>query len=274
MFKPLSPLPKVLSQAPASPQPSQSPKTPLPEFLSSASIWMYSTLGMVIILIAFAVYTQNKLKKLQKKIKFEQFKHNEIKKKLKLALVTIKKLETNPDLVHSREFNLDYLRMRMDEEVFHAAIVNRIKIRIKDVISTALRPNTSNQTVGVASTSGRQINETFDVTYETMGNGVRIERVLFRIQVKLVKLPTQSTNATIAQIIECIEKYLGPEEGREGWQPTIHGRIVVIQWDQKAKPTPLLVLETREGGNVTMRNPSKNATTKKKKRQRAKSKSS
>ena len=274
MFNPLSPLPKVLSQVPASPQPSQSPKTPLPEFLSSASIWMYSTLGMVIVLIAFAVYTQNQLKKLKKKLKFEQFKHNEVKKKLKLALVTIKKLETNPDLVHSREFNLDYLRMRMDEEVFHAAIVNRIKIRIKDVISTALRPNTSHQTVGVASTSGRQIDETFDVTYETMGNGVKIERVLFRIQVKLVKLPTQSTNATIAQIIECIEKYLGPEEGREGWQPTIHGRIVVIQWDQKAKPTPLLVLETREGGNVTMRNPSKNPTTKKKKRQRAKSKSS
>lgn len=254
----------ILAQTSSSPQKTESQSSFLPGFISSASISVYSSVGLLILLVAFGLYSQNKIKKLNKALRFAKFKHKELQKKLKLALVTIKKLETNPDLVHSREFNLDYLRMRMDEDVFHFAIVNRIKVRIKDVISTALRPNTAQHTVGVATTSARQVDETFDVTYETEGQGVRIERVLFRIQIKLVKLPTQSTNATITQIIECVEKFLGPEDGRENWQPTIHGRIVIVHWDQKAKPTPLLVLATREGGNVTMRDPRKQGVIKQK----------
>lgn len=245
----------VLVQTPPNTQPSFLEKLPFGDLLNSPSIWMYTCGGLLLITIAIFAYTQSQIKKLQKSLRFEKFKSQELQKKIKLALVTIKKMETNPDLVHSREFNLDYLRMRMDEEVFHFAIVNRIKISIKDIISSALRPNTANQTVGIASTSGRQVDETFDVTYETSSEGVRIQRVLFRIQIKLVKLPTQSTSATIAQVIECVDKFLGPEEGRENWQPIIQGRIVIVHWDQKAKPTPLLVLETREGGNVTMRDP-------------------
>ena len=271
MFSHLLTSSTILAQTSSSPQKTESAKSFLPESLSSTPIGVYSSVSLLITLVVLGIYSQKQIKKLKKAVRFEQFKHKEIQKKLKLALVTIKKLETNPDLVHSREFNLDYLRMRMDEDVFHFAIVNRIKVRIKDVISTALRPNTAQQTVGVASTSARQVDETFDVTYETEGQGVRIERVLFRIQVKLVKLPTQSTNATIAQIIDCVEKFLGPEEGRENWQPTIHGRIVIIQWDQKAKPTPLLVLETREGGNVTMRDPRQQSSSKQKKKSGKKS---
>jgi len=162
-------------------------------------------------------------------------------------------METNPDLVHSREFNLDYLRLRMDEEVFHFAIVNQIKIKVKDLISVALRPGSAPVAVGIAAT-GRQVDETFDVVYDTESEGKRVKRVLFRIQIKLMKLPTQSTSATISQIIDCIETFLSPSEDHETWQPTIQGRIVTIRWDQKAKPTPLLVLEqTSEGVNVTLK---------------------
>ena len=162
-------------------------------------------------------------------------------------------METNPDLIHSREFNLDYLRLRMDEEVFHYAIVNQIKIRVKQLISVALRPNTSQHQVGIAAT-GRQVDETFDVTYETEARGKRVKRILFRIQVKMTKLPTQSTSSTINQIIDCIEKFLSPNADHENWQPAIQGRVVLMEWDQKAKPTPLLVLEqSGDGGNVSFR---------------------
>ena len=69
-----------------------------------------------------------------------------------------------------------------------------------------------------------------------------------------MKLPTQTTSATISQIIGCIEKYLSPVEGNDTWQPTIQGRIAHMHWDQKAKPTPLLVLQqSNEGVNVTFR---------------------
>lgn len=210
--------------------------------------------GLVFLLVALTVYGKLYTDKLQKKLRFEAFRNGELQKKLKLALETIRKMETNPDLINSREFNLDYLRMRMAEELFHFGIVNQVKITVKDKIAQALRPTQGQGgVVGIAAT-GRQVDETFDVNYET-GNPVkRTKRVLFRIQIRLMKLPTQATSATISQIIDCIETYLSPAEDHDTWQPTIQGRIAYMHWDQKAKPTPLLVLEqSNEGVNVSFR---------------------
>jgi hypothetical protein len=255
----------ILAQAPAkkpSPQASakktqtsQPAQVPAKSANGQPPIWMFSTIGMVVLLVGLGVYSQQQIDKLKKKVKFEDFKNKELQKKLKLAAGTITKMETNPDLIHSREFNLDYLRMRMDEEVFHFAIVNQIKVKIKQLIGVALRPNQAESgAVGIATTSGRQVDEHFDVTYETGEGAKRSKRVLFRIQIKLMKLPTQATSVTITQIIDCIETYLSPAEDHDTWQPTIQGRLVKLNWDQTAKPTPLLVLEQlSEGGNVTIR---------------------
>ncbi|MEG3843391.1 hypothetical protein [Microcoleus sp. herbarium14] len=211
---------------------------------------------LLLLLIGLAVFTKLKLDDLSKKLKFEEFRNRELQKKYKMALETMTKMEKNPDLIHSRDFNLDYLRMRMAEEVFHFAIVNQIKVKVKDKISIALRPTQGavgdkNGNAG----SGRQVDSMFDIEYETGDPAVKIEkRVLFRIQIKLMKLPTQATSATINQIIDCLETYLSPSDDHDSWQPTIQGRIVHIEWDQKAKPTPMLVLEqSNEGVNVTFR---------------------
>ncbi|HBB31271.1 MAG TPA: hypothetical protein DDZ80_21040 [Cyanobacteria bacterium UBA8803] len=245
------PIKSSLAQAPVE---SRSPISPSPLTKnSSQQPWQLTSMGLLLLLVGLAVYGKLQLDAMGKKLRFEQFKTKDLQKKLKLALNTIHKMESNPDLVHSREFNLDYLRLRMEEEVFHFAIINQIKIKVKQLISVALRPTQASQTaVGIASTAGRQVDETFDVKYETESGGKRKMRVLFRIQVKLMKLPTQATSATISQIIDCIENFLSPED--ESWQPTIQGRIVSIHWDQKAKPTPLLVLQqSSEGVNVTLR---------------------
>ncbi|MBD2629851.1 hypothetical protein [Trichormus variabilis] len=216
---------------------------------------MVASGGLLLVLIAVIVYGKILVRQYEKKVKFEKFRTRELEKKLKLALETIRKMETNPDLVHSRDFNLDYLRMRMSEEVFHFGIVNQVKLKIKDRISLALRPNQSQQgQVGIASNTGRQVDEIFDVEHETGISPNIVKRVLFRIQIRLMKLPTQATSATISQIMDCIETYLSPREDDDTWQPTIQGRIVYMHWDQKAKPTPLLVLEqSNEGVNVTFR---------------------
>ncbi len=216
---------------------------------------MFSSGGLLLALIAGIVYGKILVRNYDKKVKFEKFRTRELEKKLKLALETIRKMETNPDLVHSRDFNLDYLRMRMSEEVFHFGVVNQIKLKIKDKISLALRPGQSQQgQVGIASNAGRQVDEIFDVEYETGVSPNIVKRVLFRIQIRLMKLPTQATSTTISQIMDCIETYLSPREDDDSWQPTIQGRIVYMHWDQKAKPTPLLVLEqSNEGVNVTFR---------------------
>lgn len=216
--------------------------------------WMFATGGLLLLIVALGVFSKLSADKAAKQLKFETFKNRELQKKLKYAAETIGKMERNPDLIHSREFNLDYLRMRMEEELFHFSILNQIKIKVKEKISVALRPGQGNQgEIGIAST-GRHIDEVFDVEYEPGDLPKGTKRVLFRIQIKIFKLPTQPTSVTINQIIDCIETYLSPTGDNDTWQPTIQGRIANMHWDQKAKPTPLLVLEqTQEGSNVTFR---------------------
>ncbi|MEM8639580.1 MAG: hypothetical protein AAGG51_12305 [Cyanobacteria bacterium P01_G01_bin.54] len=250
MFSNLTPRP-VLAQEPA---PAPAPAPAAAEGGGGGLIWMGLSLLLLLIMAGGVAYGKLKIyDPLTKSLKMEKFKTQDLQKRLKLALKTIQKMEANPDLVHSREFNLDYLRLRMDEEVFHYAIVNQIKIRVKQLISIALRPDTSQHQVGIAA-GGRQVDETFDVTYETETRGKRVKRILFRTQIKLTKLPTQSTSSTINQIIDCIEKFLSPNEDHDNWQPAIQGRVVLMDWDQKAKPTPLLVLEqSADGGNVSFR---------------------
>jgi hypothetical protein len=260
MSAPMIDMIPLLAQTPAKPKPTQakpaqaqgkaqptqqaSPATDI----SSNPLWMPAAGGLLLLLLALGVFTKIRLDQMSKKLRMEEFKNRELQKKYKLAVGTITKMEKNPDLVHSREFNLDYLRMRMAEETFHFAIVNQIKVKVKDKISMALRP--THETRGV----GRQVDELFDVEYETGEGAKATKAVLFRIQIKLTKLPTQPTSVTIGQIIDCIETYLSTTEEHDTWQPTIQGRVAYIHWDQKAKPTPLLVLEqSNEGVNVTFR---------------------
>lgn len=236
------------------PQLAQAPAIPNQGSLRTSHLWMATSGILLIVLVVLSVLGNQKVKKLQKEKRFEEFKNRELKKKLKLSLQTITKMERNPDLIYSREFNLDYLRMRMEERQFHVAIVNQIKVKVKDKVSVALRSSQSSQgMVGVAST-GRKIDEIFDVEYNLSERVGGKRGVLFRIQFKLTKLPAQATSVTIKQIVECLESYMSPTTDHDTWQPTIQGRIATIHWDQKAKPTPLLVLEqSNEGVNVTFR---------------------
>ncbi|MDJ0705846.1 MAG: hypothetical protein QNJ46_21475 [Leptolyngbyaceae cyanobacterium MO_188.B28] len=218
------------------------------------NIWMMSSGILLIVLAGVSIFSSIQLEKTRKRLKFEEYKNRDLQKKVKLALGTITKMERNPDLIHSREFNLDYLRMRMDEDQFNFAIVNQLKVKVKQKISVALRPQQATQgMVGIAS-KPRQVDEMFDVEYTTSQALGAKKRVLFRIQIKLAKLPTQTTSTTINQIIDCIETFLKPDSDHSNWQPTLQGRIAYMHWDQKAKPTPLLVLEqSKDGVNVTFR---------------------
>ena len=218
------------------------------------SLWMLTSGVLFLLLIAIGIATQVQSSKLRKQLKFSEYKNKELQKRVKMALGTITKMEKNPDLIHSREFNLDYLRMRMEEELFHFQIVNQLKVKVKQQLAVALRPRQAEAgMVGIAS-KARQIDQTFDVVYKTSEALGSKTRVLFRIKITLSKLPTQSTSSTINQLIECIETFLSPEAEGGTWQPTIQGRLANMHWDQKAKPTPLLILEqSAEGLNVTLR---------------------
>ncbi|MCL1465035.1 hypothetical protein [Argonema galeatum] len=149
--------------------------------------------------------------------------------------------ESNQNLIYSREIILDYLRLRMCEEVFHFEIVEQIKVKVKDNIATALR--SLNLDIESGSTEKRQVDVTFDVEYQIGESPNYKNIVLFRIQISLMKLPIQFTYVTINQIIDCIETFLSPGDKDDVWQPTVEDRIVYMKWDKKAKPIPVLVLE-------------------------------
>ena len=238
-----SPSSLLLAQAQVEPAPA-----------APANLWMYSTGGLFAILIGLGVFSSLQNRKLQKQLKFETYKNQELQKRVKLALSTISKMERNPDLIHSRDFNLDYLRMRMAEKQFNFAIVNQLKISVKQRISEALRPQqASTGMVGIAS-KPRPINQVFDVEYVSPTDPKERKRVLFRIQICLTKVPSQATSTTVEEVVKCISTFLNPPDDESFWQPTLQGRIANMKWDQKAKPTPLLLLEqTNEGVNVTFR---------------------
>ncbi|MBX2863686.1 MAG: hypothetical protein KTR27_09025 [Leptolyngbyaceae cyanobacterium MAG.088] len=231
----------LVAQTPA---PTAQPKNP----------WMYTSIGLAVLLLVLGIFSQLQFSRVRKKLKFEAYKNKELQKRVKLALSTISKMEKNPDLVHSRDFNLDYLRMRMEEKHFHFSVVNQLKVKVKQQVTVALRPQQAQQGVVGISSKPRAVDKIFDVEYQTTQDGQKKKRVLFRIQIKLVKLPTQPTSVTVQELIDCIENFLSPERDEKFWQPTLLGRLATMHWDQKAKPTPLLVLEqTSEGVNVTFR---------------------
>jgi hypothetical protein len=199
---------------------------------------MLSSGVLLILLIALGVYSQWQHKKLTKAIKFEEYKNRELKKKIKMALKTISKMERNPDLIHSREFNLDYLRMRMEEELFHFAIVNQLKVKVKQELSAALRARPEGSgIVGIAS-KPRQVNQIFDVKYRPHDRPDAPERILFRIQIQLAKIPTQATSTTIAQIIECIENFLSPNEEKILGSPQFRAALPKCTGIKRPSPPP------------------------------------
>ncbi|KPQ36934.1 MAG: Borrelia membrane protein P13 [Phormidesmis priestleyi Ana] len=248
----LVPHPVWIAQTPVVEQPQPQPP-------AVANLWMYAFGAQLVLLIGLGTFSALQTRKLQKQLKFETYKNRELQKRIKLALSTITQMERNPDLIYSRDFNLDYLRMRMEESQFNFAIVNQLKIKVKQRLSEALRPSqASSGTVGIAS-QPRTVSQIFDVDYISPNDAKKRKRVLFRIQIELTKLPSQATSTTVAEIVKCIETFLNPPDGDGFWQPTLQGRLANMNWDQKAKPTPLLLLQqTNEGVNVTFRTKTNN----------------
>jgi hypothetical protein len=192
-----------------------------------------------------------KFQQLEDRLKLEKLKNSELIRKLKFALHTISEQERNPDLIHSREFNLDYLSMRMDEEEFRDTIMAQIKRYLRQRVAPSIMP--PKREVG-EKIGNRKVDVTFDVFFMPDHHDNSQIRVLFRIQIKLAKLPTQSAQSSINDIAIALENFMIATETTRNWQPTIQGKLAVISWDQKAKPTPLLVIEqTNEGSNVSFR---------------------
>jgi len=199
--------------------------------------------------IGATAYNYLQLRKNRHHLRIERIKNQELSKKLKLALATIDENERNPDLIHSREFNLDYLSMRMEEPQFCEVILAQMKVNLRQKVTPALMPSDDD------SGNVRKVDVVFDVAYRPEHHDNTQIRVLFRIHVKLAKIPNHGSQSILKDLAVGLENFVVASDENRNWQPTIQGRLAVISWDQMAKPTPLLVIEqTNEGANVLMRN--------------------
>lgn len=223
--------------------------------LEQSTLPLQNTFGVTLLLVLLwgaigaTAYHYWQLRQTRNHLKIEKIKTNELAKKLKLALQTIDENERNPDLIHSREFNLDYLSMRMEEPYFCEIILAQIKVNLRQKVAPALMPTEQD------SGNVRKIDVTFDVSYQPEHHDDSQIRVLFRIHVKLAKIPAHGSQSILKDLAAGLENFVIASDANRNWQPTIQGRLAIISWDQTAKPTPLLVIEqTNEGANVLMRN--------------------
>jgi len=199
--------------------------------------------------IGVNIYQFWQLRQARQQLKVERLKNHDIAKKFKLALHTIDEHEHNPDLIHSREFNLDYLSMRMEEPHFCEVILAQIKVNLRQKVTPALMP--TDEDGGQV----RKVDVTFDVSFQPEHHDDSQIRTLFRIHVKLAKIPTHGSQSILKDLATGLENFVSASDENRNWQPTIQGKLAVISWDQTAKPTPLLVIEqTNEGSNVLLRN--------------------
>jgi uncharacterized protein (DUF736 family) len=232
-----------------------SDRTDFLDTLEQTTLPLQTPVGVTVLLVlllgtlASNAYYYWKLTKKRKQFKIERLKTHELAKKLKLALKTIDENERNPDLIHSREFNLDYLSMRMEEPHFCEIILAQMKVNLRQKVTPALMPTEED------GGQVRKVDVVFDVSYQPEHHDDSQIRVLFRVHVKLPKIPANGSQSILKDLTLGLENFVIASDENRNWQPTIQGRLAVISWDQSAKPTPLLVIEqTNEGSNVLMRN--------------------
>ncbi len=215
--------------------------------LQSPCLWSNVVLGLS--LLVTGAFCKCKLTRLQALLELQAKTNQSLNEQLTQAIALTNNREQEKDLIDARNFNLDYTRMRMDEEVFHYVVMNQIKTKITEMINKAVKPQTDIQEENLENPQG--INKLFEVYYDVEApEGKWKKGVLFRIQIRLAKLPTQSTAKIINELVENIEGFLTRTNQQSLWESTIHDTDISLIWDESAKPVPLIILEQSPQNNI------------------------
>jgi len=133
--------------------------------------------------------------------------------------------------------------MSVTHGVSYDFICHQVKMKVKQFIAPALRPNTEELLTGVERVS-RQINKSFDITHEIrMPNGRVKQETLLRVQVKLTKYPNQLSSKTVNEIIDCLQVALNSSSRSQVLLATIQNQKVKVSWHQLQDSSPLLLIE-------------------------------
>jgi hypothetical protein len=204
------------------------------------SVWIICTFILLIGLLLLIAWNQRQLYRQHRRLVASLAKADQLSQELNITLKALRSLETSPDLVDAHCLCLDYIRMRMDEEVFHYTVTNQIKQKITDTINSAIRSTFPGK-------DELQVDSCFEVFHSLeVGAQQWREAVLFRLHIKLAQLPTQASSHTINQLLEAVEIFLA--YNHPNGQSFIQDIELAIAWDEQAKPIPVLVLQQKRGG--------------------------
>lgn len=214
----------------------------------NCSPWIVGAVGLGFVLLILGVVAKIKFNQKQQAIAKLQQSNHQLQEELSTARQELEASKQNPDLSSAHSILLDYVRMRMDEEVFHYVVINQIRTGITESIGASLRRTEEIPEESRSSASPNlQIDQIFDITYDIeIAEGKWSSGVLFRLDLKLNKLPTQSSSNTVNQMLECIEVFLSHSIQHPRWTSDLQGRLITLAWDEKTKLIPLLCLEQLE----------------------------
>jgi hypothetical protein len=220
-------LARLSSESTLAPSPEEAPSPP----------WLEISFGLSVLLLALVLWSQWRLFQTRRSLRRSQRRAQTLEEELQTAIPALRQRKTDPDLLGARHLSLDYLRMRLDEEVFHYTVMNQIKQKLADAINEALRSTLPGK-------DELQVNQCFEVLHALEVAHRRWQSVvLFRVQIRLAQLPTQSSSATLQQLLEAIEIFLNQDLQHPRWITLIQNLKVALAWDDHSKPIPLLSLE-------------------------------
>ncbi|WP_353671970.1 hypothetical protein [Synechocystis sp. LKSZ1] len=207
-----------------------------PRSLPETTTWMYGAGCLAGLLLFIGLLAHWRLRYLRQQWQRELHQGQKWADQYHRTLAKLQSWEQNPDLRSARHFTLAYLRMRLDEENFHYAVIHQMRQQLTRLVQQALQYPTE------PSTPTLLVDATCPIYAEVEAlNGQWQREILLRLQMQLSYLPTQSSSVTVEQIITTIITFLDDTSPSLG-EDRASSLGLHLHWDELAYPIPTLVV--------------------------------
>jgi len=209
--------------------------TPEPGILFSAN---YGLLGVILLLTS--TLTGWQWFRSWQKIKQLQREKQQQADSLTQASLTLQEHLNGPELNGAKILALDYLRMRLDEEIFRYQIIHQVQEQLTNLV-TQLVKSTLPET---PTTKQVLLDRLIEIEYDLEGlEGKWYRCTVLQIHVQLRKLPLQSSSSTVRQMVEAITLFMGHPQGQSEWKTPLQEQWLGLRWESSNHPLPLLNLQ-------------------------------
>ncbi|MGA1623494.1 MAG: hypothetical protein ACO36E_12325 [Synechocystis sp.] len=183
--------------------------------------------------------SQQKLKQLQR----ENAKQGE---NLEQTSSTLQDYLNSSALRGSKILALDYLRMRLDEEVFHYQIIHQVEEKLTELVGSLVKSPLPEG----GTTKQILLDRLIEIEYDLEGlEGKWYRCTVLQIHVQLRTLPIQSSSNTIKQMLEAVTLFITHPQGKAESKMPLQEQWLKLRWESSNQPLPLLNLQNYPANN-------------------------